>query len=128
MAKKTDAQKQQAAEDRATLFGNDPKALREKLTGKDRIVTVGGGITGSGDRNERSKTRRVTQKGKFDQDAYKQAKADFNARGNNNKAVDAQNKGAGGGSGVSLADFSGSGIAVGGIDSVTPVNSKVRGR
>ena len=111
---KTFEQKQKAAETRATLFGNDPDELRANLT-TTRQVAVGKG--------DKTQTRT-----KFDKDAFNIAKTTFNNRGNEARKVGAQNRGAGGGSGVSETNFGPGAISVGGVDTFTAVNSKQRGR
>jgi hypothetical protein len=109
----TDAERRaKQAEERATLFANDPAQLRENLTttntrrvGKDQEQKV---VTKSVDRAK-----------------LRQAQADFQSRGEGGGTAEAQNRGAGGGAFATQGDFGPGAIR---LNTVTAVNSKVNGR
>ena len=119
MADNEAQRKAKQAEDRATMFGNDPEKLRSQLTTTTtRDVKVSGGKVGK-DR-VKSVTRTKFRKEKFDQ-----AKVDFEARAGSIGEVEAQNRGAGGGSFSTEGDFGPGAIR---LNTVTAVNSKQGGR
>ena len=121
MAQSEIERQRQRDEQLATDFGRDPEGTRKSFE-RTRTVKV---YQGRGQGQEQVGTREETYIRPKDRKRLEQAEFDFANRAGASGDVDAQNRGAAGGSFAASGDFGPGAIR---LNTVTPVNSKVNGR
>jgi hypothetical protein len=118
----TERERQKQAEQDVTDFGIDRNKFRESLT-ETRTENIYRGT--NPDSREKIGEREVSSISRENQARLEAAELNFENQGGTKSVAEAQSRGGSGGSFASQGDFGPGAIR---LNTVTPVNSKVRGR